>query len=786
VNPFPFNRPLNPHEAVRTRVAGELAERLKSGDHIILAGPRASGKTTTLRQVEHALEADDVAVSHFSVAGMARDDFERWVDSSRGRVLLVDDLDQAPPETAAELRELVDFAPGILAATSRHDDGTNGSQWKLEPLPRAELRDFLVEAFAAADHDAARAVEELLDVTGGHAQRTLQLAHELWEQINRGFRPDDAWKVALRNVRSAVHDGFEVIWASHSQSDRGVLDALAEGQDSLFARETLERFALSKAGASRARGRLLEQGHLRVSRDGSYVIADPLYADWIRRREEPAPPGPDREILRPGAAPFGDPDAARADLDAVMADYVPLGLVRGQRVEPGVSMMTRIVAGRKGAGKTLFLRRLHAAASAHNAVYADVVSSTTPTTSEVVRIASAYRPPAIAEMWTSVWRAAILRATASHMLHAFALARYLDPDIRLALEDLYRQLGSRSSVPRSIGAELRDILAGTPSARMLESYIERYEWDDLAYLLGCAIQDLPPIFFYFDSVDEEFAHAPKQWLDCQVGLVHAVMRLMRDPRLGGRLHVVVSVRDVVLSAILRSEHGTRFAGDPHIETLNWDEPMIRRFLREKVRRLPGSFSTVSAWLGVDRVHDSAGGETDIETYLVRHTRLLPRDITLLGNRLYWIAASAADRGDRISSPEIRAATAIEARSMGIEELALVGNELAAEMMPRDAPDHGYADTYAAGEPLSRELGRAIADALRRLRAWTLTEGRLRDFAAEFAIPTADVLSSLWQHRLLGYREGDEDVYRSAHLDDLMLPAGCREYVMHPVLQAALT
>jgi hypothetical protein len=388
-------------------------------------------------------------------------------------------------------------------------------------------------------------------------------------------------------------------------------------------------------------------------------------------------------------------------------------------------------------------------------------------------------------MWTSIWRVAILRATASHVLHAFTLARYVDPGLRPELEDLLRRLGSRSSVPRSIGAEVRDILAETRNPHILERNIQRYEWDDLAYSIGCIIQALPPMFFYLDALDDEFAHAPRYWLDCQVGLVHAVTRLMRDPRLGGRLHVVASVRDVVLTAILRSEHGTRFAGDPHIETLDWDEPMIRRFLHEKVRRLPGSFSTVSGWLAVDHVPDAYGGETDLETYLVRHTRLLPHDITILGNRLSWAAASAASQGECVTTADIRAATEVAARSVGIEELAILGNELAAEMMPRDAPDHGYADTYSAGEPLSRELGRMIANGLRGLSITAVTEARLQDFVAKLALPI-DVLSSLWQHRLLGYREGDNEVYRSADLDDLALPTGHQRYVLHPVLKAALT
>src|SRR5262245_12866285 len=53
-------------------------------------------------------------------------------------------------------------------------------------------------------------------------------------------------------------------------------------------------------------------------------------------------------------APFGNTDAARADL----ADFIPIsGLLEDPQQNPA-AMSDRIIVGRKGSGKTLYLRKL--------------------------------------------------------------------------------------------------------------------------------------------------------------------------------------------------------------------------------------------------------------------------------------------------------------------------------------------------------------------------------------------------------------------------------------------
>jgi hypothetical protein len=114
-------------------------------------------------------------------------------------------------------------------------------------------------------------------------------------------------------------------------------------------------------------------------------------------------------------------------------------------------------------------------------------------------------------------------------------------------------------------------------------------WEELEHVVGEILRRSPPICFYIDAVDEEFANAPMYWMRCQEGLFLQVMRLLRNPRLGGRLHLIISLRDIVLSTVLRGEHQNRYRGESHIRVLDWDRAAIQYFLHDKLARLPQQY-----------------------------------------------------------------------------------------------------------------------------------------------------------------------------------------------------
>ena len=72
--------------------------------------------------------------------------------------------------------------------------------------------------------------------------------------------------------------------------------------------------------------------------------------------------------------------------------------------------------------------------------------------------------------------------------------------------------------------------------------------------------------------------------------------------------------------------------EPHIRVLAWDLPSLTYLLHDKVRRLPPSLcmtqypedeATVQEWLGVEWMPLHTGQNEPIESFLLRHTRLIP-------------------------------------------------------------------------------------------------------------------------------------------------------------------
>ncbi|MCK5783886.1 MAG: hypothetical protein KAH06_05530, partial [Desulfobacterales bacterium] len=343
-----------------------------------------------------------------------------------------------------------------------------------------------------------------------------------------------------------------------------------------------------------------------------------------------------------------------------------------------------------------------------------------------------------------------------------------------------------------------EIISGHNTRAHITRYFEDSLWSDLESIIGDIVNDLPPMCFYIDSIDEEFGHAPMYWLRAQKGLFYECMRLLRDSKLGGRLHLFICVRDLVLSSIYRSEHQTRYRGEPHIRTLNWNYDAIKYFLEKKIESLPVDLinknergkKSLKTWIGTEIIKNTTRGiEEPIYQYLIRHTRLLPRDIIILGNKL-----SQKIRQNRMLKKEFDHASIREvvnevSKIFGNEQLAICGNQISSNLMPEHAAQHGYSNVYTGDKEHSRGLTQQL-----KLLIQTIGKDKFRSkemdqakLAAESLFQgDSDAFSVLWQNGLLGYCETHQKkvsvvFYSEDHLDDFNLPLGKKQYVFHPVL-----
>lgn len=499
--------------------------------------------------------------------------------------------------------------------------------------------------------------------------------------------------------------------------------------------------------------------------------------------------------------PFGNPDGSRANLDDLLKDFVTFGggVIWGGLAIRANDLTTRVIIGRKGSGKTVYLRYLQAYTSDQESIYSTKYDQGLPTTEDIILFCGYYEERCLTEKWMLLWRRAIMRSVLSHLTKAKGLKEKIDKNYADDLFERYAGIVRNSNTDLTIYSQVVEIIREFNTRRLMDRYLEHPHWVELENEIAEIIVNYPPICFYVDAVDEEFAHAPMYWLRCQKGLFYQTMRLLREPKFGGRLHIVICIRDIVLSSVLRSEHSTRYYKEPHIRILGWNKEAIKYFLRKKVSELDDIYfsndcqvdgKNVSTWLGVNKIKNySRGVDEDIIDYLLRHTRLLPRDVVILGNSLceelqkfrYFHNYESVEEVIRMTVGKVSAV-------LGNEQLKICGNHLASNVMPVSAAKHNYSHVYTS----NAEYVQGETDKLKRLIGF-IGKDRFskKEMEASFVLSKdlfgegADPYSIMWQNGLLGYEEFVEDKDRCVfhtdeRLEDFLLPSK-ENYVFHSSL-----
>jgi Protein tyrosine and serine/threonine kinase len=507
--------------------------------------------------------------------------------------------------------------------------------------------------------------------------------------------------------------------------------------------------------------------------------------------------GTRRRRLDP-VGPFGNPDGSRADIEDLISEFVDFGgdPAYGHLATRANDSMVRVIVGKLGAGKTVYLRRLQDFQAHQDSVYADVPQQSLPKTEVVVKACQWFSDSVLVEKWMQIWERAIMRSLASHVLRRPELRQQLRDEQAEEMERSYERLLDDFRRPRSIYGQVRDIINQRNTAHQLSTYLDDPLWDDLEDLLGEVIGQCKPIYFYLDAVDEEFSHAPMYWLKCQEGLFYQVMRLLRDHKLGGRLHVVVCIRDIVMSSVYRSEHAPRYYNEPHIRILTWDRGSLLYLLQQKLQRLPPSLlmrrpasgaPTIRDWLGVDGQWPGPDGDGTIEDYLLSHTRLIPRDIISLGNELSEEVLRQKQAGHGGVPPAaLQEVVQRCAKRFGDSQLAQCANQISSDLMPKNAALHNYSELFTSTQAYINGVQEDVRSFVRMVgvdrfpRADLVALQEMADLHFE---QTTDLPSVLWQNGLLGYTDesGRRRFYSMGDVEEFHFPPEVDTYVLHPCL-----
>jgi len=151
-------------------------------------------------------------------------------------------------------------------------------------LPPGEAGADIDALLAAAGIDAGRAVDEVLAFTGGHPQRTMLVAHHLFDVLDRDPDADTPAAEAVERALAETRDAHQAQWDALGRAERLVLVALADGDAPAGSRVAAEH-RIARSTLQDALRRLVADERL-VARGpgGRPRLLDPLLAAWLRRR----------------------------------------------------------------------------------------------------------------------------------------------------------------------------------------------------------------------------------------------------------------------------------------------------------------------------------------------------------------------------------------------------------------------------------------------------------------------------------------------------------------------
>lgn len=154
----------------------------------------------------------------------------------------------------------------------------------LPPLPIAEAARDIETLLDADGLDAGSAVDELLAFSGGHPQRTILLAHHLYNVLEQERPAADPAAAAIELALEETRDAHQAVWDSLGRNERLVMLAISDGQaptGSIVASE----HRVARSTLAEALERLLaDQRQIQRGADGKPYLLDPLLAEWLRRR----------------------------------------------------------------------------------------------------------------------------------------------------------------------------------------------------------------------------------------------------------------------------------------------------------------------------------------------------------------------------------------------------------------------------------------------------------------------------------------------------------------------
>jgi hypothetical protein len=155
---------------------------------------------------------------------------------------------------------------------------------ELPVLPPGETARDVEALLRAAGLNAGEAVEQIVTLGHGHPQRTMLLAHHLYDVVEAGDGVEDPAAQALERGLAETRDAHQAVWDALGRLERLVVLALAHGRAPSGSR-LADEHRVARSSLHETLTRLVGEGqHLLREADGTPRFVDPLLAHWLVRR----------------------------------------------------------------------------------------------------------------------------------------------------------------------------------------------------------------------------------------------------------------------------------------------------------------------------------------------------------------------------------------------------------------------------------------------------------------------------------------------------------------------
>ncbi len=190
-------------------------------------------------------------------------------------------------QTDAATYAFAGSAPGVmqqLFADPRRPLLDQAVPRSLDPLGLDDVGDYLVGRFQNTGRDAGPALAPLLEFTRGHPQRSMMLAHYLWERTpQRATADEGTWISALDDAARDTAPLMRAIWRALTNNERRVARALAVATTPLHSEETAAAVGIKRSSIGKALESLIANADV-IHQGDKPRLTDPLFELWLQNR----------------------------------------------------------------------------------------------------------------------------------------------------------------------------------------------------------------------------------------------------------------------------------------------------------------------------------------------------------------------------------------------------------------------------------------------------------------------------------------------------------------------